>query len=71
MTADQASPFDGCGGDMRMSHRDLRNDTRAVIDAGERDGDVVLTPRRHPIARIVAIEPDVDDLESAARQDRH
>jgi antitoxin (DNA-binding transcriptional repressor) of toxin-antitoxin stability system len=33
-----------------------------VIDAVERGVDVVLTRRGHPIARIVPIEPDDDDL---------
>ncbi len=47
---------------MRVPIRDLRNDTRAVIDAVERGVDVVLTRRGHPIARIVPIEPDDDDL---------
>ena len=47
---------------MRVPIRDLRNDTRAVIDAVERGVDVILTRRGHPIARIVPIEPDDDDL---------
>ncbi len=47
---------------MRVPIRDLRNDTRAVIDAIERGVEVVLTRRGHPIARIVPIEPDDDDL---------
>jgi prevent-host-death family protein len=48
---------------MRVAIRDLRNDTRSVIDAVERGVEVVLTRRGHPIARIVPMEPDVDDLE--------
>ncbi len=47
---------------MRVPIRDLRNDTRAVIDAVERGVEVVLTRRGHPIARIVPIAPDDDDL---------
>ena len=47
---------------MRVAIRDLRNDTKSVIDAVERGVDVVLTRRGHPIARIVPIEPDEDDL---------
>jgi prevent-host-death family protein len=34
-----------------------------VIDAVERGVEVVLTRRGHPIARIVPIQPDVDDLD--------
>jgi prevent-host-death family protein len=49
--------------DVRVAIRDLRNDTRSVIDAVERGVEVVLTRRGHPIARIVPIEPDVDDLD--------
>jgi prevent-host-death family protein len=48
---------------VRVAIRDLRNDTRSVIDAVERGVDVVLTRRGHPIARIVPIEPDGDDLD--------
>ena len=48
---------------MRVAIRDLRNDTRSVIDAVERGVDVILTRRGHPIARIVPIEPDIDDLD--------
>ncbi len=33
-----------------------------MIDAVERGVEVVLTRRGHPIARIVPIEPDDDDL---------
>lgn len=47
---------------VRVAIRDLRNDTKSVIDAVERGVDVVLTRRGHPIARIVPIEPDEDDL---------
>jgi len=47
---------------VRVPIRDLRNDTKAVIDAVERGGDVILTRRGHPIARIVPMEPDDDDL---------
>ena len=47
---------------MRVSIRDLRNDTRAVIEAVERGVGAVLTRRGHPIARIVPIEPDDEDL---------
>ncbi len=49
---------------MRVAIRDLRNDTRSVIDAVERGVDVILTRRGHPIARIVPIEPDDDDLDT-------
>ena len=47
---------------MRVAIRDLRNDTRSVIEAVERGVEVVLTRRGHPIARIVPMEPDDDDL---------
>lgn len=48
---------------MRVAVRDLRNDTRSVIDAVERGEEVVLTRRGQPVARIVAIEPEADDLD--------
>ena len=48
---------------MRVAIRDLRNDTRSVIDAVERGVEVILTRRGHPVARIVPIEPDLDDLD--------
>lgn len=48
---------------MRVAIRDLRNDTRSVVDAVERGVEVILTRRGHPIARIVPIEPDEDDLD--------
>ena len=63
MSAEPVSHFECYGRDMRVAIRDLRNDTRSVIDAVERGVEVVLTRRGHPIARIVPIEPDVDDLE--------
>lgn len=47
---------------MRVPIRDLRNNTRSVIEAVERGVDVVLTRRGHPIARIVPMEPDDADL---------
>ena len=47
---------------VRVPIRDLRNDTKAVIDAVERGVDVILTRRGHPIARIVPMEPHDDDL---------
>lgn len=48
---------------VRVAIRDLRNDTRSVVDAVERGVEVILTRRGHPIARIVPIEPDEDDLD--------
>lgn len=49
---------------MRVAIRDLRNDTRSVIDAVERGEDVVLTRRGRPVARIVPIETNPSDLET-------
>jgi len=63
MSDERVSHLKCYGGDMRVAIRDLRNDTRSVIDAVERGVEVVLTRRGHPIARIVPIEPDVDDLD--------
>jgi len=63
MSNEVMSHFKCYGADMRVAIRDLRNDTRSVIDAVERGVEVVLTRRGHPIARIVPIEPDVDDLD--------
>ena len=62
MTPDRPSHFKCYSRFMRVPIRDLRNDTRAVIEAVERGVDVVLTRRGHPIARIVPMEPDGDDL---------
>jgi prevent-host-death family protein len=48
---------------MRVAVRDLRNDTRRVMDAVERGEEVVLTRRGRPIARIVPMfehETDID-----------
>ena len=57
------SHFRCYGVGMRVAIRDLRNDTKSVIDAVERGVEVVLTRRGHPIARILPIEPEVDDLD--------
>ena len=47
---------------VEVAIRELRNDTRTVIAAVERGEEVVLTRRGHPIARIVRIETDPEDL---------
>lgn len=49
---------------VRVAIRELRNDTRAVIDAVERGEDVVLTRRGRPVARILPVETDEADLEA-------
>jgi prevent-host-death family protein len=63
VSTDAVSHLECYGDGMRVAIRDLRNDTRSVIDAVERGVEVVLTRRGHPIARIVPIEPDGDDLD--------
>lgn len=62
-TPDTMSHFKCYVEGMRVAIRDLRNDTRSVIDAVERGVEVVLTRRGHPIAKIVPIEPEGDDLD--------
>lgn len=44
--------------------RELRNETSAVIKAVEDGEDVILTRHGRPVARIVPIDPDADDLEA-------
>jgi prevent-host-death family protein len=43
---------------VRVTIRDLRNETRSVIDAVDHGVEVVLTRRGHPVARV---EDDTDD----------
>ena len=44
--------------------RDLRNDTRSVVDAVERGEEVVLTRHGRPVARIVPIETSDADVDA-------
>ena len=49
---------------MRVAMRDLRNDTRSVVDAVERGEEVVLTRHGRPVARIVPIETSDADVDA-------